>query len=380
MKLTYLMWGYPHDTTILQTFKEAGVTINTISLPKELLQYGKEPTTEMFYLSLKEQIQTAAGDFVFSINFFAWVSYLCQKEGISYCCWILQLPNFDLYTTAIRNSCNFFWVCDSYLLEKLWQLGISNSFFLPDAVEPNRPEKAVPIEREACFIARCPEDILSTEGMTLYSKGYLDAFLHAQRVLYGAYILENGLLLRVQQEFLNGHSLPNYILPEMQKLFLADQYFAPACTRIQQNIFLQNFASIMTIYSNGDFSGCDSEKRPFIESETERQKIYREKEFTLILAPHTLHNGIPRDLLEVIAVGGFPIAGFQRDYAYFFQKDQTLAYFTNPSEFSQAVVRYGNSPEERERVKEAAYQLLIKGHTYRHRINTLLENIRKLNS
>lgn len=115
-----------------------------------------------------------------------------------------------------------------------------------------------------------------------------------------------------------------------------------------------------------------------VNNEDKRREIYAEKEFTLVLAPHILHNGIPRDLLEVIMAGGFPLAGFQKDYTYFFRKDETLAYFTNAAEFSQAVVKYGNSAEERERVRQAAYQTVMAGHTYRHRIATMLEMWEKL--
>ena len=104
----------------------------------------------------------------------------------------------------------------------------------------------------------------------------------------------------------------------------------------------------------------------------------KEREFTLILPLRTLHNGIPRDMLEVIAAGGFPIVGFQRDLAYFFKRDETLAWFTNPSEFSRAVVRYGNNPEERERVRQAAFDAVKGGHTYRHRIAVMLEMWEKL--
>lgn len=71
--------------------------------------------------------------------------------------------------------------------------------------------------------------------MTAYSKGYLDAFIHAQRVLYGASILENGLLLKVQKEVMENNPVPPGIHLEIQKLFIADRYLAPKCSRMQQN-------------------------------------------------------------------------------------------------------------------------------------------------
>lgn len=389
MKLTYLIWGYPYDTAIIRAFRIVGLTVETITLPQNLIRNWEEPADEQTdagkdcikneaYAFLREQIRTAAGDIVFSVNFFSLVSDFCQQEEIPYCSWILQLPNFDLYTAAVRNPCNYLGVCDSYLVEKLWQLGVSKAFFLPDAVELGEEIKDIPIEREFCFVARHPEQTLKTDGMTLYGKGYLEAFLHAQRVLYGASILEEGLVYRVQQEFSAGNPVPESILPEMQKLFMADRYFAPVCTGLQQSIFLQNFESIMTIYSDGAFVDCKAEKYPFVEEEAERRKIYAGKEFTLVLAPHNLHHGIPRDTLEVIAAGGVPISGYQRDYGYFFKKDENLVYFTNPEEFKKAIVRYGNSYEERERVKTAAYQAVAQGHTYQHRIAVMLEMWEKL--
>lgn len=389
MKLMYLIWGYSYDTAIIQAFEEAGLKVEPITLSEELFRKEEVSETtgterkqteeaEQATASLRERLRTAAGDIVFSVNFFAAVSGLCQEEAIPYCSWVLQLPNFDLYTTAVRNSCNYLGICDSYLLEKLWQIGVEKAFFLPDAVAPTEAQRPDRIEREACFVGRYPESRLDTQGMTAYGKGYLDAFLHTQRVVYGAYILENCLLQRVQNEFVKGHPIPMNVLPELHKLYTADRYFAPASTRLQQDIFLQNYASIMTIYSNEEFPGCASEKRPYVEDEDRRREIYAGKEFTLVLAHHVLHNGIPRDLLEVIAAGGFPLAGFQKDYTYFFKKDESLAFFTNSSEFSAAIVRYGNSSEERERVRAEAYRTVMTGHTYPQRVITMLEMWAKL--
>lgn len=381
MKVLYLKWGYRYDGAVLRAFRAAGIEPVEMELPSQFTDSLKGTTIgerEEESRDFLEKLQGVAGDIVFSVNFFAGISDVCQREAVPYCSWVLQLPDFDLYTEAVKNPCNYVGVCDSYLVEKLWQMGVSKAFFLPDAVEPYTPELR-PVEREACFVAEHPVPDWNMEKMTAYGKGYLDAFIHGQRVLFGASVLESGLLFRVQKEFMEDNPVPGEILPECQRLYLADRYFAPACTALQQDIFLQNFASIMTIYSDGDFDGCDlSVKCPYVEDEEKRREIFAGKEFTLVLAPHILHNGIPRELLEVIVAGGFPLAGFQRDYTYFFKKDETLAYFTSPMEFSQAIVKYGNSAEERERVRQAAYQTVIAGHTYSQRIVTMLEMWGKL--
>jgi hypothetical protein len=168
------------------------------------------------------------------------------------------------------------------------------------------------------------------------------------------------------------------IMPEFKKLYMADRYLAPACTGLQQDILLQNYENMATIYSDGEFKACKAEKNPYIEDESERGKIFVEKEFTLVLAPHTLHNAIPREALEVIMAGGFPICGFQKDYSYFFKNDENIACFKSSEELQNVIVKYGNSYEERERVRSAAYEVVAQGHTYKQRIVTMLDMWGKL--
>ena len=382
MKLMYLLWGYPYDDGIIRAFEAEGFQIEKISFlqnadlindTEKEWDVLKSKSTEEAKKIVEMKLNNYSADIIFSVNFNATVSEFCQQKKIPYCSWVLQLPNFDLYTKSVFNSCNYIGICDSYLVEKMWQLGVEKAYFLPDAVELGERADGVEFEREFCFIAKHPVSILNTEKMTLYGKGYLDSFIHAQRVLFGATILEEGLINRVYQEFVNTNSFPKHILPQMQKLFMADRYLAPVCTEIQQDIFMKNNENIMTIYSDGIFEICNAKKNPYVIDEKERRRIYAGKEFTLVLAPHVLHNGIPRDTLEVIVAGGFPICGYQRDYGYFFERDKNLAYFTNMAEFTQMIIKYGNNHEERDRVKENAYNAVATGHTYRNRIISMLE-------
>lgn len=382
MKLTYLLWGYAYDDAIIRAFRLLGFEIETVDLSsdlflKDILELEKDDvldySLEKRVFELEDKLRKCSNELIFSVNFHAVVSEFCKKNGIPYCSWVLELPNFDLYTEAVLNECNYLGICDSYLVEKMWQCGIRKVFFLPDAVELDEKVRENYEERGFCFIAKQPEEILTKENMSLYGKGYLDSIIQAQRVLFGGYILENALPKRIYGEFTEGKEISNKIMAHFQKVFVSDKYLAPVCTAIQQNIFMKNNENIMTIYSNGSFDMCNSSKHPYIAEEKERREIYAGKEFSIVLAPHVLHHGIPRDTLEAIAAGGFPVCGFQKDYSYFFKRDEDLVYFTNVAEFQQIVVRYGNHPEERERVKERSYQVVAEGHTYVHRIVRMLE-------
>ena len=376
MKLTYLTWGYPHDDKIIRAFEATGIEVEKKALPSGFFAEGEEePGREAdgdAHQELKAVLRSAEGDMIFSVNFFAAVSDFCREEGLAYCSWVLALPNHDLYTRAVMNSCNYIGICDSYLVEKLMGIGVGKVFLLPDAVEVCEREKQLLVERGVCFVGSRPKEQLFLGKMSLYNQGYIESFLHIQRVLHGAYILENGLLGPVQQELMNVHPAPQDILPEFRKLYVADYHLAPSVTCLQQNIILQNFNNLMTVYSDDDFSAAGAECHPYPTEEEERRWIYSSKEFTLVLAPHALHYGIPRQLLEVIIAGGFPLSGFQRDFNYFFRQNENLAFFRDRTEFQRAVVRYGNDQGERKRVQQAAYETVLRQHTYANRIESML--------
>lgn len=378
MKMLYLLWGYFYDQDIIKAFEDEKIKVYTLNIndifcEKKSRIYEEDGNEKISLLTfIKNYIKEKQIDIVFSINFFSEISDLCVEESIPYCCWVLQLPNFDLYTSSVFNICNYIAINDSFLVEKLLHLGIEKIFFLPDAVSEVHLKITDFIERELCFVDKQPVSTIKKHELSNYSKGYLDAFINFQRVLSGKYVLENGLINRVYNEIIKDNCIPKKILQPLQKLYVADYYLAPECTIYSQNIFLQNNSNIFTIYSDYDFPMCNCEKYAYPMNE-EKKDIYRKKEFTLILPPYMLHNGIPREIFEVIISGGFPICRFQKDYEYFFEKDVNLAYFRDNKEFYDNIEKYGNNISERRRLQKNAYESVLEKHTYKNRIITMLD-------
>lgn len=383
MRLTYLCWGYPYEEAILRAWEKMGVTVKMLHIPDTWLSGRREDTASDILADGPEQkelfrarIQAAAGEMIFTVNFFAGVSQLCVEEGIVYCCWVLQLPNFDLYTQAVLNPVNLIYVCDSYLMNRLRQTGAGTVFFLPDAVEARERPQVISVARGVCCIAEQYTECLCREGMSLYAQGYLDAFLASQMVLFEEYVLETGLISRVRGELRSANPIPDEILQALSMLYMADRYLAPSASRRQQEDFWQGFASSTTVYTSGEKMDCPATIRKLRQdTQTERDQIYVEAEFMLSFAPHVLHYGMPRRTLEIIAAGGFPLAGFQRDYTYFFRQGVNLAWFKDSDEMARTVLFYGNDFDKREQVRQAAWETVMAEHTYDCRIRSVLEHM-----
>ena len=52
---------------------------------------------------------------------------------------------------------------------------------------------------------------------------------------------------------------------------------------------------------------------------------------------------------------------------------ENIACFRNFEEFQELLVKYGNNREEREQLRVALYNLVTEEHTYKNRINHMIE-------
>ena len=394
MTLLYITRDENYDNEIIALLEERGIRVK--QSPSSLLteffspdqnnrqeeaskaEINKVKMKKAEIESFLERDTDSSVDIVFTLNFIREISDWCESRQLPYACWVIRLPNYDLYTSSVYNSCNYIGLCDSYLVEKLLKEGVRKVFLLPVAaageIEMPKPYK----EREFCYIADRTVKTMNYREVSLYSKGYLEAFLHVQRVLPGESILENGLLNRVYRELLVNNGIPESILPAMEKLFFADYYLNPECMHLTENIFLQNNGNLMTIYSQGDFPMCNAVVRPSVKDKGIRKQIYADKEFSLVLTPYTIHRGMDQRVLQVIAAGGFPVCSYRKDYDIFFEKDKNLAYFKSREEFAEILTRYGNDRKERDRLMEEAYDHVRQNHTFKNRIDTMLHFWEKL--
>lgn len=66
------------------------------------------------------------------------ISKVCQEADILYVSWIYDSPHITLYSPWVRNSCNLIFSFDKVQSQELKQLGVTNVFHLPLAVNVPR--------------------------------------------------------------------------------------------------------------------------------------------------------------------------------------------------------------------------------------------------
>ncbi len=157
--------------------------------------------------ALATVLQKQNFDLVFSIGYLHEASVFCHMLGCLYVSWILNLPNFDLFRNSVSYSGNYFFAGESALVDWLKKSGAQNVFYLPAAAAFCEKIESSKIY-EISFIGKIPVwnrgEIFSEETKLSRScLGYLDGFVHSQRVLYGWDLFSDPLPLAVLEEIMH---------------------------------------------------------------------------------------------------------------------------------------------------------------------------------
>ena len=127
MKVLFYRYGSILEPDIIDTYHEIGLDID---------EYTTEITNKN--ISQKESVTQVGNylmdhpvDFVFSINFFPFLSEICNVFHIRYLSWIVDAPVMELYSTAIENPWNRTFIFDRAVYEEIHPLNPDCVFHLP---------------------------------------------------------------------------------------------------------------------------------------------------------------------------------------------------------------------------------------------------------
>ncbi len=87
--------------------------------------------------------------------------------------------------------------------------------------------------------------------------------------------------------------------------------------------------------------------------------------------------GIPNRVFDTLGCGQFLLTHEYKNEDNIFQDGKHLSYFTY-SDIYDKIEYYINHPEKREKIAKQGQEEVLKKHTYKHRIKTIMEDVSKL--
>ncbi|WP_022777576.1 CgeB family protein [Butyrivibrio sp. AE3009] len=388
-KILFLDWNSYGNLDILSAIDELKASGRDIRI--ELYPYDNhiERDDKQFADKFKTDLQKKSPDFVMSFNFFPIVSGVCNEVGIKYVSWVYDNPAINLYSFTLINPCNYVFLFDSQMYEVFANQGIKTVYYLPMAAAVERYDS---FEKSDVFRKKWGGELafvgnLYTEGhnyydqiedkLSDYSKGYINGLMRAQMEINGASIVEGSIPENVMKEMVDAFGAkPNYDGVETYDYIYSNYVVDRKITALERTEMLTMIGkkhSVNLFTGDKNFKPEGISNRGKVDYYKEMPYIFKNTDINLNITLRSIQRGIPLRCMDIMGCGGFLLTNYQEDFLHFFEPFEDYVYFESRQDLMDKIEYYLTHEGERNRIAKSGYEKIKANHTYRLRLEEILD-------
>lgn len=388
MKILFMEWKSLGQKDIVEEFERRGWEVAYYPFPRESdnTRLNRELCEKLIRSITEDKF-----DFVFSFNYFPVVSIACNACQVKYVSWTFDSPFIQLYSNTVKFPYNYVFIFDRGTCEDLWKQGIGTVYHLPMAAPAARYDAYSMQEEEKAFYHTEISFIGSTYherknrfyerlgNIGEYTRGYLDGCIEMQKRIYGDFLLERMLEPEIMEDMLEHCPLRvNQDGFERLEWVYAHYFLARQITALERKEILDLLSQkyqveLYTYDATPELSRVKN--RGTAEVMEEAPKIYRCSQINLNISLKSILTGIPLRSFEIMGSGGFLLSNYQREYENYFDNGIDYVYYTDYEDLGEKVEYYLSHNKERREIARNGYEKVKNGHTYKNRVDTILEII-----
>lgn len=385
MKILFYRYGSICEPDIISGFEELGNQVTQITL--EITNKTLSPLDGLN--AVKNALQAHGYDFVFSINFYPFISELCNIFHIRYLCWTVDSPVMELYSNALTNPWNRIFLFDRAQYEEFSPRNPTCIFHLPLASNPSRWNQVIGCASASShekysgdisfvgslYTEKCPYDRL--QGAPDYFAGYLDGIMNAQLQIYGYYFLEELLpddMVDTFRERLPGFYIPPEYSIRNDRAAMAQIYLCAkisAMERVRTMKLLGNHYSVK-LYTGSDTFGLPVQNCGFVKTLTEMPLVFHNSRINLNITAKSIRTALPLRIFDVLACGGFLLTNYQSELPDYFTIGADLDCYTSEDDLLAKAEYYMTHEKERNEIAHNGREQIMKHHNYPKRLLQML--------
>lgn len=386
MKVLVYRYNSICEPDIIKAFNELGCSV---------VEYTKEMTVKNYapkdaVRELGAFLQDNPCDFVFSVNFFPYVSEVCNLYKLKYLSWIVDSPVMEMYSKSISREYNRVFIFDRTLALEISELNPGRIFHLPlaantedkDALFSNTSLKTKEKFTHgisfvgSLYTEKCPYDRVGK--LPEETRGFLEGIMAAQEKVYGYYFIEEVLSDKVVSDFKSAYpgfySLPegNYLT---DKRTLAQMYIG---SKITSNERIHSFKALSEAYDVALYTGSDTKILPRIHNMgraktlTEMPVIFNRSKVNINISSKMIRSGLPLRIFDILSSGGFVLSNYQEEIPELLVPGEDIVIYQNVEELVYLAGYYLDHENEREEIARSGYEKLKANYTYNMQLEKLI--------
>lgn len=328
-------------------------------------------------------IENKKPDFIFSFNFYPIISQCCEKYHLPYLSYVYDSPLLSLFSYTILNPCNYVFIFDHSLYERMHNGGIPTVYYLPLASNPKRLDQINPTKEQAelfsadiSFVGAMYNEshhlFERLNSVTAYTKGYLESIMSAQLKISGYYFIEELLTKDILKDLQTACPYrPNPDGVETDAYVYANYFIARKLAEIERTHILKLLSEKFKcrLYTHNPTPNLPNiiNMGP-VDHYAIVPYISKLSKINLNITLRSIQSGIPLRSWDILGAGGFLLSNYQSDYDGLFVPGEDYAYYIDETDLLQKADYYLSHPKERKEIAQNGHQKVILHHTYKHRI------------
>lgn len=386
MKIYIYRYGSICEPDVIDSFKRLGLEVH-----EECMEmFNKNLTPSECVAHTSKDILDGGYSFVFSINFFPWLSDVCNIARIVYISLIVDSPVLELYSKSLSNPCNRVFLFDKLLYKEFAPYNPGYVFHVPLATNVTRTDKVINeataserkhFQSDISFIGSTYQEKCDFNKIKLneYDTGYVNGLIEAQLKIYGYNFIEDVISDEFADRFLK-ENLGTYVFPEDSRCnnrALVAQHYISVKVAEQERLrilkMLSDFFNV-DIYTGSDTSSMPHiHNRGFAKSLEEMPIIFNNSKINLNITAKSIRSGLSLRIFDVLGCGGFLITNYQAELPEFFELGKDLVAYESMEDLKYKCDYYLKHDDERMEIAAHGYETVKKFHTYDTRLIQMID-------
>ena len=350
--------------------------------------FSHPDTDDAYDAVLCEEIRKNSFDLVFSVNFIPVIATVCYRLQVPYFCWIVDSPVIQLYSHTLQYDSNYVFLFDKATYLDFKNAGISTVYYLPLAANVSRlshmicPASArAAVSAEVSFVGSLYNEDHNLfdrlNGISDYTRGYLESIMNAQRQVYGDFFLEDLLTQDILEEL--SRVCPYQPMSdgtETLSYVYANYFLCRKITSTERLSLLKKASEQFALKLYTHHPSPLLPKAEFvgpIDYYRVMPLVFRHSSINLNITLRSIHSGIPLRCMDIMGSGGFLLSNYQEDFLDDFVPGEDFVFYESEDDFVRKIDYYLAHDNERRQIIANCSGKMQAAHTWQHRIARILE-------
>ncbi len=378
MKVLFYRYNSICEPDFIDAFKKAGLEVSEMTVE---MQRKNIPGEERVRLLL-EAITKEKPLFVFSIDYFPFISLVCDRVGVVYAALSVDCPVAEIYSSEIRRPCNRVFLFDRDQYESVKDENPGHIYYMPLGAATERLS-AIPFpetyEYGVSFIGSLYNEkdryaLLKKEGRIEKSAlDHMEELIARQLGVPGMDIIEEGLTaedIGALKAADPGFYASADSVIDMDRYVAINNYLGNHLTSLDRIRVLNMLAERLPegavhLFTRSDTSELSGRVvlHGGVDTLTEMPTVFRSSVINLNLTNRTIKKGLPQRIWDILGSGSFCLTDGDRPFDGMLADGSHLRTFGSYEELPEICSYYLEHIEEAEGIAARGFEETAGSHS-----------------